>query len=144
MSIPVQRVQRTMKQSVSVLWPCAVLGLASAASAQTMVSGNISGTWSPSGNPYVVTDNATVPAGQTLTIQPGVTVWIAENVSITANGLIQAVGTPTQRITFQAPIASQYWSNIYCLHASGTNRFKYCDFRNADTPGISAKAESQP
>jgi hypothetical protein len=60
-------------------------------------------------------------------------VWIAENVSITANGLIQAVGTPTQRITFQAPVASQYWSNIYCLHVSGTNRFKYCDFRNADT-----------
>lgn len=103
------------------------------ASAQTMVSGNISGTWTPSGNPYIVTDNATVPPGQTLTIQPGVTVWIAENMSITANGLIQAVGTPTQRITFQAPIASQFWSNIYCLHSAGTNRFKYCDFSNADT-----------
>ena len=70
-------------------------------SAQTMVSGSISGSWSPSGNPYVVTDNATVPAGQTLTIQPGVTVWIGENVSMTANGLIQAVGTPAQRIAFQ-------------------------------------------
>lgn len=77
--------------------------------------------------------DATVPADQTLTIQPGVTVLIADNVSITANGLIQAVGTPTQRITFKAPITSQYCSNIYCLQPTGTNRFQYCDFRNADT-----------
>lgn len=100
---------------------------------QTFVSGNISGTWSPAGNPYIAADNCTVPLGQTLTIQPGVVVWIGEGLSITVNGSIQAVGTPTQRITFQPPIASQYWSNIYCLHSAGTNRFKYCDFRNADT-----------
>ena len=112
---------------------CLLCMAAFTANAQTPVCGDIYGTWAPAGNPYIVTCDATVPSGQTLTIQPGVTVWIGENVSITANGLIQAVGTPTQRITFQAPITSQYWSNISCLHASGTNRFKYCDFRNADT-----------
>jgi len=110
-----------------------LLAAASVAHAQTILCGNISGTWKPSGNPYIVTCDCTVPAGQTLTIQPGVEVWIAENMSLTVNGVIQAVGTPTQRITFQAPIASQYWSKIYCINTAATNRFKYCDFRNADT-----------
>ncbi len=112
---------------------CLMCATTSVASAQTLISGNISGTWWPSGNPFVVTDNATVPSGQTLAIQPGVEVWIGENLSITAYGLIQALGTPTNRITFQAPITAQYWSNIYCIHTDGTNRFKYCDFRNAET-----------
>lgn len=102
-------------------------------SAQTLVSGNISGTWSPSGNPYVVTDNCTVPAGQTLTIQPGVVVWIGENLSINVSGLIQAVGTPAQRITFKAPNQTLYWNVIALTYTSGVNRFTYCDFSNANT-----------
>lgn len=111
-------------------------GLASVASAQTLVSGNISGTWSPSGNPYVVTGDATVPSGQILTIQPGTIVWIGSNVTITASGgTISAIGTPTQRITFQAPVAgSYYWKTISLNDPPGTtNRFHYCDFINAQT-----------
>ena len=100
---------------------------------QTFVSGNISGTWSPSGNPYIVSDNANVPASQTLTIQPGVVVWIGSGVTITVNSKasIQAIGTPSQRITFQAPIGSEYWNQIYMINAPATNLFKCCDFRNA-------------
>ena len=100
--------------------------------AQTLVSGNISGTWSPSGNPYIVTSDATVPSGQTLTIQPGVIVWIGLGVSITANGVIQAVGNPTTRITFQSPATSQFWNRITVNGTADVNRFKYCDFQNAD------------
>ena len=110
-----------------------MFGFASCASAQTLVAGNISGTWTLAGSPYVVVDNCTVPSGTILTIQPGVTVTIGENLAITANGLIQAVGTPSQRITFQAPISAQYWSSIFLIHESGTNRFKYCDLVNANT-----------
>ena len=90
-----------------LLWLCAILGLASTADAQTLVSGNISGTWTPAGNPYIAVGNCTVPTAQTLTIQPGVAFWIGENLTITVNGSIQAVGTPTQRITIQAPVTSQ-------------------------------------
>lgn len=98
--------------------------------AQTILSGNISGTWSPSGNPYVITDNATVQSGQTLTIQPGVIVWIGQGLSITVNGAISAVGTPASHITFQAPTGSLYWNNL-TVNNSFTNRFNYCDFANA-------------
>ena len=107
--------------------------------AQTIISGNISGTWSPSGNPYIVGDNATVNG--TLTIQPGVVVWIGAGVTFTvnANCNIQAIGTSSQRITFQNPNSSQYWNKINLCNttynltyaATSTNRFKCCDFSTA-------------
>jgi hypothetical protein len=102
--------------------------------AQTFVSGNISGTWSPSGNPYIVSDNATVQGGQTLTIEPGVVVWIGAGVSINAYGNIQAIGTASQRIEIQSPISSQYWNQIYLWDNpfnTQTNLFNCCDFLNA-------------
>lgn len=106
-----------------------------AAGAQTIVTGpTISGTWSPSGNPYIVSDGVTVPSGQTLIIQPGVVVWIGSGVSITNDGLIQAVGTPSERIEFQAPVSSQYWGSILNNYSGPTNLFMFCDFQNAQTP----------
>jgi hypothetical protein len=102
----------------------ALLGLASLSSAQTIVSGpNVSGTWSPSGNPYYVTGNCTVQSADTLTIQPGVIVDIGAGVSITANGTIQAVGTPSQRITFQSFIPSEFWNTITVNGTANTNLF---------------------
>lgn len=130
------KTQPTNIPTTSGLWlvVLALLLACHAGRAQTFVSGIVSGTWSPSGNPYIVTDSITVPGGQTLTIQPGVKVLIGQDLSVTVNGFIQAVGTPSQRITFQAPINSQYWSNIILgFYQTGTNRFKYCDFGNANT-----------
>lgn len=101
------------------------------ASAQTVVSGPyISGNWSTAGSPYIIASDCTVPAGMTLTIQPGTVVWLGQDVSLTVQGLIQAVGTPLQRITFQAPIATQRWRTITVSGADGTNEFRYCDFHN--------------
>jgi hypothetical protein len=111
---------------------CALLGFAPPSVADTIITGpNISGTWSPSGNCYIITSDCTVPSGQSLIIQPGTCVQIASGVSLTANGMIQAVGTPAQRITFQAPISSQTWNTIVAQGTAGTNQFNYCDFLNA-------------
>ena len=60
-----------------------VLAFAPVISAQTLVSGNVSGSWTPAGNPYVVVDNCTVPSGQTLNINPGVTIIIGSNLNLT-------------------------------------------------------------
>lgn len=101
--------------------------------AQTVISGpNITtSTWGPSGNPYVIASDCNVPSGNTLTIQPGTVVWIGQGVSLTGNGIISAVGTSAQHITFQAPISSQTWNTIIVNNTTGTNQFKYCDFQNA-------------
>jgi hypothetical protein len=110
-----------------------LLGIASATKGQTLVSGPISGTWTPAGNPYIAVDNCTVPAGQTLTIQPGVIFLIGSNLTVTANGsLIQAVGTPGQRITIKAA-GSVFWNTISLVNAPGLNQFHYCDFVSAQT-----------
>ena len=72
-----------------LVWLCLLVAATSGASAQTMVSGDISSTWSPSGNPYIITDNATVPGGKTLTIQPGAVVMIGSGLSVTASGVMR-------------------------------------------------------
>lgn len=101
--------------------------------AQTVIAGPTinTSTWGPSGNPYIVAGNCTVPSGQTLTIQPGTVVWMSSGVSITGNGVITAAGTTAQRITFQTPVSSQFWNTIIINNTSGTNQFAYCDFMNA-------------
>jgi hypothetical protein len=110
------------------------MATASVAEAQTSVPSSINTTrWTPGGNPYVIIGNPVVESGHILTIDPGVIVWIGESSSLTINGLVEAVGRPDQRITFQAPVATQRWGNIVVNFGPGTNRFKYCDFRDAET-----------
>ena len=89
------------------------------------------GTWSPSGNPYIISCNTTLSAGQTLTIQPGVVVEIGSGITLTVNGAIEALGTPNQHITFQSPVGSQFWNTISITTPAVTNAFVFCDFQNA-------------
>lgn len=99
---------------------------------QTLISGNVSGTWSPANNPYVIIDNTTVPSGQTLTVDPGTEVIIGSNLDLTVNGLIKAKGTPTDRIAIRGANNSTPFNHIQLINTSfGTNEFDYCDFRSA-------------
>src|SRR5438128_32783 len=52
----------------------------------TVISGNISGTWTTNQSPYIVTADATVPTNQVLSIQPGVTVIIGPAVRLWVYG----------------------------------------------------------
>ena len=103
--------------------------------AVTITNGNLCGTWSPAGNPYIVTDTSIVPASCALSIEPGVVVWIGSDVSINVNGLIQAVGNSNLEghITF-GPIGvdALNWATINVNSSAGTHLFKFCDFSNAN------------
>lgn len=80
------------------------------AAATTKTGGTLAAdeTWTTAGSPYTVTSSLSIPSGRTLTIQPGVDVYLASGVGITVKdgGRLLAEGTPTQDIRFTRPAGS--------------------------------------
>jgi parallel beta-helix repeat protein len=104
------------------------------ASAQTIVSGNVSGTWNIGGSPYLIIDDCTVQTGTELIIEPGVVVVISDSMSLNVYGKISANGNSSQHITFKSVNNSSKFNQVYVQNGSTTppvSEFKYCDFMNA-------------
>ena len=102
------------------------------AKASTFVCGNVSGTWSLTGSPYIATCNLTVPSGQTLIIQPGVTIIMGQGLNMTVNGNIVADGTAAQRITIRGALGSFYFDKIQINYTGGAqSRFVNCSISDA-------------
>src|SRR5436189_2997273 len=79
------------------------------------VSGTIAvnTTWAAAAGPFVVSGNLTVPAGVTLTIEAGTTIYFAQGASITVNGRLLAEGTLGKRIRFtRQPGTANTWGGI--------------------------------
>ena len=68
--------------------------------AQTEVAGDVFGVWNVEGSPYIAIEAITVPAGEQLTIEPGVEVRFEEHFPLVVNGLLRAVGTEEDSIWF--------------------------------------------
>jgi hypothetical protein len=100
--------------------------------ADTLVQGTVSGVWSNALSPYRLIDTCTVPAGQSLTIEPGVIVKIDSGYSLEVYGTVTAVGTPAAQITFKSRWPSNYWKQIFIQAGGGADsRFSYCNFTDA-------------
>ena len=69
------------------------------------VCGNVSGNWT-NGNVYHVDCDITIPSGQTLTIDSGVVVKVFWGTKLTCDGVLNAVGTTTDRIRFTSLTSS--------------------------------------
>jgi PKD repeat protein len=94
-----------------------VPALAAPLSAETTVpGGNVSGTWDAVGSPYLIEGDITVPAGQTLTIDPGVEVSFQSWHSLVVNGTLIADGTASEPILFTAT-TSAGWLGIRFMDA---------------------------
>jgi hypothetical protein len=94
----------------------------------TIAAGNVSGTWTAANGPYTVTGSVTVAAGQTLTIQPGVTVFFATGAGILVNGTLDAEGTDSQHIRFtRTPGAATTWKGLDFENTTNDNRLYYVD-----------------
>src|ERR1017187_189264 len=121
----------------NTMWPTRLCLLTLAVSlhqvhANTFVSGNISGTWTTYGGPYIATGNLIVPKGQTLTIQPGVTVIMGQGLNMDVEGTISAVGTAAQRIIIRGESPSLYWDYLLVNYNGGTqSTFINCNITDA-------------
>jgi hypothetical protein len=96
--------------------------------AQTKVSGVISTntTWTKAGSPYNVTGNLLVNSGVTLTVDPGVIVNFSSSKKLTIDGIVLAIGTITDSITF----TGTSWNGITTNSGANGSRFKYSIIEN--------------
>jgi len=106
--------------AAALLLPCA--------SRATDVSGTISTqTWTKANSPYYVATSATVPAGDTLTIEAGTRVILMNGASMTVRGWLSAEGTELENVQFLADsfaYAFDRWSEISFREGS-VGRFRW-------------------
>ncbi|MHB1035366.1 MAG: lamin tail domain-containing protein [Pirellulales bacterium] len=79
--------------------------------------------WTAAGGPYLVSGSLTVPAGITLTIDPGTSVYLGSQVNLTvaSGGRLLAEGTDTQQILFtRQPGSASSWGGITINGGAGT------------------------
>lgn len=98
--------------------------------AQTIIpGGNVSGTWTAAGTPYLVYGNITIEVDSTLAIEPGVEVNFQGTYSLTVNGILQAIGTATDSIHFTGSLG---WLGITLSNAPDSSHMEYCVLDSAN------------
>ena len=94
--------------------------------AQTTVSGTQTGRWLAANSPYLVTGEITVPAGDTLHIEPGVEVLFQGNYRFRIAGRLFAAGTETDSIYFAPDSGVSGWGGLRFVDADNGSFLKYC------------------
>ena len=108
-----------------------------AAAATTVAGGEVSGTWTAAGSPYLVDGDITVPAGETLTIEPGVEVIFQSWYKLTVNGVLQAEGTASDPILFTAVDGAPGWLGIRFFDAPAGSRLDHVILERGQASGAS-------
>jgi len=83
-------------------------------------------------SPWVIDSHVTVQKGVTLTIEPGVEIFVAAKADIQVFGRILALGEQNNRIHLRAysEIETDSWAGIF-IQSDDTSEFKYVDFENS-------------
>lgn len=103
----------------------------------TPVSGEATGTWTPENNPYYVSGDISVPAGETLVIEAGTQVLFLEygGFIVSEGATLQAVGTETEPVLFSPLIYAVGWHGIRFENASNDSRLEHCHLRYGKAMG---------
>ena len=78
-------------------------------------------------SPYVVPEDVTINSNVTLTIEPGVEIWMSPKINFFVHGSVNAIGTSTNRITFKINPAypSEGWGALNFWNTSATSNLTY-------------------
>ena len=110
--------------------------------AQTHIpAGNVSGTWSLAGSPYIVDGEIQIPLGNELTIDPGVSVEFSGHYKFIIYGRLLAEGILGNTITFSAQTPATGWHGLRFIdtntNGQDSSKIVYCDIENGKATGIS-------
>jgi hypothetical protein len=110
-------------------------GLGDAPPPTFIPGGDVSGVWVASGSPYLILGEITVPAVDTLIIEPGVEVNFQGHYKLIVNGVLEAAGTETDSILFTAADTSEGWHGIRFVDASNNSYLSYSIIEHGHTSG---------
>jgi hypothetical protein len=84
-------------------------------------------------SPYLVQGDVFIPEDITLTIEPGVEIWLSPGSNFTINGNIIANGTSDKRITFRMNPAyeGQSWGALCFIQTTDTTKMDYVTLEDA-------------
>jgi len=106
------------------------------------------GSWNDQTKPYVIVDNALIPAGCTFTIKEGVKVYCSARSALFVAGKLFVEGTSQNRVLFTGdkPVSAartlpNQWVGLYFAVGSAGNSIKYADIQNAS---IGIRVDSLP
>ncbi len=102
--------------------------------AGTEVSGVQSGTWFLANSPYVMVGDVTIPAGSSLNIEAGVQILVQGNYRLTAQGQLNAIGSPADSIRFENAQTdpNALWKGIRLENETTQSVFSHCYIENAE------------
>jgi len=94
----------------------------------TDISGDISGTWTKSGNPYILSGNVQIRSGQKLTIEPGVEIRFDGWYRFSVSGQLDAIGAANDSIIFtrHRPTYFSQGEGLRFYAQGDTDRLAYC------------------
>ena len=100
--------------------------------------GPVSGTWTRADSPLAVTGDIYVPAGLSLTIEPGVVVKFAGHFGLTVGyaATLEAAGTEDEHIVFTATNAEEGWFGIRFVDAGYDDVLQHCTIEHARKPSV--------
>jgi hypothetical protein len=83
--------------------------------------------------PYYVAGELTVPDGATLTVEPGTTIYFAQDAFLTIRGRLLAEGAPSRRIRLtRRPGSSETWRGLI-FEDTTDNRLTYADIEHSSS-----------
>ncbi|MBL7086624.1 MAG: right-handed parallel beta-helix repeat-containing protein [Candidatus Cloacimonetes bacterium] len=101
--------------------------------AQTHIpGGDVSGTWTIEGSPYIIEGHISVPIDSTLIIEPGVNIFFPEQNHFRVYGRLLAIGTESDTISFTASDTTDTFAGLYFCETDtsfqDSSKLKYCRF----------------